>query len=59
MMIDRGRPQTDAQIESGFHSAFLATDKLLGDDGQSDYVGTTAICAFITKTDIFFINCGV
>lgn len=49
---------TDAQIESGFQSAFLATDKLLGDDNQSDYVGTTAICALITKTDIFFINCG-
>jgi len=55
----KGNPTpSDAQIESGFQSAFLATDKLLGEDNQSDYVGTTAICAFITKTDIFFINCG-
>ena len=59
IIIDRGRPQTDEQIEAGFHSAFLATDQRLGDDNQSDYVGTTAICVFITKTNIFFINCGV
>jgi len=56
-------PSAD-QIKSGLMTAFKITDANLRTDCEKDpsnlfeFVGTTATCALITKTDIFLANAG-